>query len=73
MEYNELVERFEMGEEFQFYYKNDSYWISQNEEEYFLTRERDSFSQSFESSRELFVNGKIDDKTILELWEEIEF
>ncbi|AUO05289.1 hypothetical protein C0638_01230 [Paenibacillus sp. lzh-N1] len=72
MEYNELVERFEMGEEFQFYYKNDSYWISQNEEEYFLTRERDGFSQSFESARELFANGKIDDKTILELWDNIE-
>ncbi|MCP3794703.1 hypothetical protein [Paenibacillus sp. CH40] len=72
MEYNELVERFEMGEEFQFYYKNDSYWISQNEEEYFLTREKDSFSQSFESARELFINGKIDDKTILELWDSIE-
>ncbi|ALP37940.1 hypothetical protein E4V51_11435 [Paenibacillus sp. 28ISP30-2] len=71
MEYNELVERFEMGEEFQFYYKNDSYWISQNEEEYFLTRERDSFSQSFESARELFANGKIADKTILELWDNI--
>ncbi|AHC19231.1 MULTISPECIES: hypothetical protein [Paenibacillus] len=72
MEYNELVERFEMGEEFQFYYKNDSYWISQNEEEYFLTRQRDSFSQSFESARELFNNGKIEDKTILELWDSIE-
>ncbi|SFQ99883.1 MULTISPECIES: hypothetical protein [unclassified Paenibacillus] len=72
MEYNELVERFEMGEEFQFYYKNDSYWISQNEEEYFLTRQRDSFSQSFESARELFDNGKIEDKTILELWDSIE-
>ncbi|MDP1509460.1 hypothetical protein L8C07_14110 [Paenibacillus sp. CMAA1739] len=72
MEYTELVERFKMGEEFQFYYKNDSYWISHNEEKYFLTRERDSFSQSFQSVRELFVNGKIDDKTILELWDNIE-
>ncbi|MGN8228298.1 hypothetical protein ACWGXJ_08350 [Paenibacillus sp. S33] len=72
MEYNELVERFEMGEEFQFSYKNDSYWISQNEEGYFLTRERDSFSQSFESARELFTLGKIDDKTILELWDNID-
>ncbi|MEC0233212.1 hypothetical protein P4H71_02420 [Paenibacillus kribbensis] len=72
MEYTELVERLEMGEEFQFYYKNDSHWISQNEEEYFLTRERDSFSQSFESARELFANGKIDDKTILELWDNLE-
>lgn len=61
-----LANHFEMREEFQFYYINDSYWISQNEEEYFLTRERDSFSQSFESARELFANGKIDDKTILE-------
>ncbi|ADM69347.2 hypothetical protein GMA19_01516 [Paenibacillus polymyxa E681] len=72
MEYNELVEHFEMREEFQFSYKNDSYWISENEEGYFLTRERDSFSQSFESARELLVNGKIDDKTVLELWDSIE-
>ncbi|MDP4098778.1 hypothetical protein OIN60_18775 [Paenibacillus sp. P96] len=72
MEYNELVERFEMGEEFQLYYKGVSYWISQNEEGYYLTREEDGFTQSFESADQLFELGKIDNITILEAWPNIE-
>ncbi|WP_245640150.1 hypothetical protein [Paenibacillus dakarensis] len=44
MEYAELVQRVGWGEEFQFYYKNEQYWISTNEEGYYLTRGKDSYT-----------------------------
>ncbi|WP_311082282.1 hypothetical protein [Paenibacillus polymyxa] len=56
MEYNELMERFEMGE---FSYKNDSYWISQNEEGYFLTRERDSFRSRLNQQESCLLMGRL--------------
>ena len=61
-----------MGEESQFYYRNQSFWISRNQEGYFLTRVRDSFSQAFKTSNELFENARIDGNTILELWNELD-
>ncbi|MDG5471413.1 hypothetical protein P6709_06615 [Jeotgalibacillus sp. ET6] len=72
MDYEELKQRAAMGEEFQFYYRNQSYWISRNSDGYYLTRVRDHYSQSFKTSNELFANGQIDGKSILELWKEIE-
>ncbi|SDC37918.1 hypothetical protein SAMN05421663_102246 [Terribacillus halophilus] len=30
MHFDEFKKRVAMGEEFQFYYKNESYWISRN-------------------------------------------
>ncbi|KAB8139466.1 hypothetical protein F9U64_00075 [Gracilibacillus oryzae] len=72
MDYEELKQRVAMGEEFQFYYRNQSFWISRNKNGYYLTRVRDSYSQSFKTSNELFVDGRIDGKSIQELWKEIE-
>ncbi|MCY9517151.1 hypothetical protein [Paenibacillus apiarius] len=72
MEYAELVQRVRWGEEFQFYYKNEEYWISTNEEGYYLTRGMDSYTQSFQSAEGLFKEGQIDGKTILEIWDLIE-
>ncbi|MCE5170974.1 hypothetical protein LQV63_16850 [Paenibacillus profundus] len=68
MEYSELVQRVGWGEEFQFYYQNEEYWISTNKEGYYLTRGKDSFTQSFQTAEELFKEGRIDGETILELW-----
>ncbi len=61
-----------MGEEFQFFLHDESYWISQNSNGFYLTRETDSFSQSFNTADELFQNGKIDGKPIIELWDKVE-
>ncbi|KAA6452079.1 hypothetical protein C6W27_01745 [Bacillus paralicheniformis] len=61
-----------MGEEFQFYYLDESYWISQNDEGLYLTRERDSNSQSFKTTDELFEKGTIDNKKIKEIWDKID-
>ncbi|ATH91770.1 hypothetical protein ACH95_23295 [Bacillus glycinifermentans] len=72
MNIEEFKERIEMGEEFQFYYLDESYWISQNEEGLYLTRERDSNSQSFKTTDELFEKGTIDNKKIKEIWDEID-
>jgi len=72
MDYEELKQRVAMGEEFQFYYRDESFWISRNKDGYYLTRVRDSYSQSFKTSNELFENGRIDEKSIQELWREIE-
>ncbi|MCR6095410.1 hypothetical protein HXA31_11655 [Salipaludibacillus agaradhaerens] len=72
MNYNELKARVQMGEEFQFYYLKASYWISKNKNGYYLTRVRDSFSQSFLSSEELFKKGQIYGHKISEIWSEID-
>lgn len=59
MDYEELKERVFMGEEFQFYYLNNSYWVSQNKEGFYLTNEREGSSQKFSSAKELFDNAEI--------------
>lgn len=72
MDYQEFKERVEMGEEFQFFYREESYWVSQNDAGFYLTRERDSDSQSFVTANDLFEKGTIDGRTLLELWEQID-
>ena len=70
MTYNELKQAVQWGEEFNFYLKNEEFWISQNNEGYYLTQ-TDGGYQKFKTSEELFEKGKINGKTILELWDEI--
>jgi len=70
--YTELVQRVGWGEEFQFYYLGDEFWISRNKEGLYLTKGKNSFTQSFLTAEELFKNARIDGKTIFELWEMIE-
>ncbi|MFS0559417.1 hypothetical protein AB1K91_01625 [Terribacillus sp. 179-K 1B1 HS] len=72
MHFDEFKQRVAMGEEFRFYYKNESYWISRNNEGFYLTRDQDSYSQNFKTSEDLFKEGRIENKTISELWEELE-
>lgn len=72
MDYKEFKARVELGEEFQFYFQEESYWVSQNAEGYYLTRETDSDSQSFTSANDLFEKGTIEGKTLFELWEQID-
>ncbi|MED4080316.1 hypothetical protein P4637_18770 [Halalkalibacterium halodurans] len=72
MELKEFKDRILMGEEFQFYFKDQSYWISQNENGYFLTREHDGYSQSFKSVDDLFRLGIIQGKTLEEIFDVID-
>ena len=69
--YEELKERVGWGEEFLFYYHNEEYWISQNSPERYLTRSRGSITQVFQSTEELFENGRIEGKSLLEIWDDI--
>ncbi|MCQ1530218.1 hypothetical protein [Lutispora saccharofermentans] len=68
MTYEELIERVTWGEEFSFKYNNEKYWISQNKDGRYLTRVRDSYTQGFKTTAELFEKGRIEGKTILEIW-----
>ncbi|MCL6459369.1 MAG: hypothetical protein K6T85_15330 [Gorillibacterium sp.] len=54
--------------EYNFYFDGEEYWISHNADGYYLTRVKDSYSQEFITSEELFQNGRINGKSILELW-----
>lgn len=72
MKYEELIERVSWGEEFSFQYHGEKYWISQNSNGHYLTRVSDGYSQDFKTTEELFEKARIDSKTILQMWEEIE-
>jgi hypothetical protein len=72
LDYNELVERVGWGEEFTFFYQDERYWISRNENGLYLTREKDRYYQSFKTSEDLFLNGRIDGQSIKDLWNLIE-
>jgi hypothetical protein len=72
-EFNELQERVAMGEEFDFYYKNEQYWISQNIDGYYLTRVKGSITQKFDTSQSLFKNGTIEGKSLSEIYMDIDW
>nr|WP_307394945.1 hypothetical protein [Paenibacillus anaericanus] len=57
--------------EYNFYLEDEEYWISHNVDGYYLTRVRDSYSQEFKTAEDLFGNGRIDGKSLLELWNSI--
>ena len=71
MTYQELTERVAHGEEFSFFYHGEEYWISQNKDGRYLTRSRGSITQSFKTAEDLFSNGRIEGKTLYELWDTI--
>lgn len=71
MNYQEIKERVGWGEEFYFYYNNEKYWISQNGTKRYLTRSKNSETQEFQTTEDLFEKGKVDEKTLLEIWDEI--
>ena len=69
MTYDELVECIGWGYELFFYYNDDKYWISQNPGKRYLTRAKDSYTQEFDSAEELFKYGRVEGKSILEIWD----
>ena len=72
MSYEEIKDRVSWGEEFLFYYKNEEYWISQNNSGRYLTKTAGSVTQEFQTTEELFENGRIEGKTLLEIWADIQ-
>lgn len=71
MSFDEMKKRVEWGEEFLFCYNNEKYWISQNSPMRYLTRERGSVTQEFQSTEELFKYGIIEGKHFFEIWDDI--
>ena len=71
MDYKDIVERVGWGEEFSFFYHGEKYWISQNDEGRYLTKVNGNETQKFRNSEELFQNGKIEGRTISQIWDEI--
>lgn len=59
-EYLEFQKLISMGDELNFYYKDDEYWISHSLEKSFLSRTKDSYTQEFNSYKELFDNATIE-------------
>lgn len=72
-EFMELQERVGWGEEFSFDYKETEYWISQNEDGYYLTRSKDSMTQDFDTSEALFEKGTIDGKHLSDIYPDIDW
>ncbi len=73
MHYKEIKERVGWGEEFSFYYNDKQYWISQNDpKKRYLTKVEGSETQEFQSTDELFKLGRVEGKSLLEIWDEIE-
>jgi hypothetical protein len=72
-EFEEFQERIGWGEEFNFYYKDEEYWISQNLDGYYLTKGKGSFTQGFNTIEQLFQKGTIQGKLLSEIYEEIDW
>ncbi|MET4559660.1 hypothetical protein ABIA69_000803 [Lysinibacillus parviboronicapiens] len=67
-EYLEFKNTIAMGDELNFYYKNDEYWISHNPGKSYLSRTRDSYTQEFNGYEELFEKATIDSIKISDIY-----
>jgi hypothetical protein len=67
-EFIELQKSINIGEERSFEYKSNGYWISQNPGKCYLTRIRDSYTQEFNSPKELFEKATIDGHFLCDLY-----
>lgn len=69
--YNELLEYLKLGDEIEFKYKNKKYSINCGQKNWYLT-EYYSVNQEFSDTNELLKYGRIDGKTIKEVWNDVE-
>lgn len=71
--YSEFVGWIKMGEEIDFKYKGNQYWISHNEEGSYLTKTGDQINeQVFKNEIDLLNNATIDGFKLKEIWDDIE-
>ncbi|EHV0132278.1 hypothetical protein [Vagococcus fluvialis] len=59
-----------IGEELNFYYNDVEYWISYGENHY-LTDATNKISQEFKTPEQLFENGRIEGKSIKDIWNDV--
>ncbi len=72
-DFKEFQERIGWGEELNFYYKNEEYWISRNLNGCHLTKVKGSITQTFVTSEELFQKGRIEGKFLTDIYEDIDW
>lgn len=72
MEYEQMADSLAYGEEYNFYYKNEEYWLSKNQEGHYLTKVSDGETQEFKTSEDLLGTARINGKLIIEIWEDIQ-
>ena len=72
-EFKEFQERIGWGEEFNFYYQDEEYWISQNSDGCYLTKVKGLFTQEFNTKEQLFQRGTINGKRLSELYQDIDW
>ncbi|MGX7150331.1 hypothetical protein [Enterococcus ureasiticus] len=71
MEYKEMANSLSYGEEYNFYYNGEEYWMSRNDDGNYLTTVSSEETQEFKTATDLLEKARIGDKTILNIWEEI--
>ncbi|WP_435921437.1 hypothetical protein [Paenibacillus sp. DYY-L-2] len=72
-EFQELKERVSWGEEFLIYHHQLDYWISRNQNGVYFTRNKDSFTQKFSNSEELFEKAVIENRYLKDIYNEIDW
>lgn len=60
-----------LREELNFYYNNIEYWISYDDDVYYLTDATNKISQEFKTPEQLFENGTIEAKRIKDIWNDV--
>jgi len=70
--YEELKSDLATGHEVEFYYNGHKYSISNNKFGWYLTKYYDENYQSFKTVNELLERGKINRKTLEEIWDEVD-
>lgn len=69
--YEEFRKLIGIGEELNFYYQGEEYWISHTPGKSYLTRSKDAYSQEFSGHEQLFEQGMIDGRLLGEFFEEL--
>ena len=72
-QFKEFQNGIHIGEEYNFHYGNNEYWISQDEERFYLTKVKGSVTQEFSTAKQLFEEGKVDGRFISDIYEDIEW
>jgi len=72
-EYVEFKSIIAMGDELNFYYKGDEYWISHNPGKSYLSRTKDHYSQEFNGYKELFEKATIEGIKISEIYPKLKW
>lgn len=72
-EYLEFKDIIAMGDEPNFYYKNDEYWISHNPGKSYLSRTRDQYTQEFSGYEELFEKATIEGIKLSEIYPKLKW